>query len=338
MKRTAPLARLAFLGLSVALHGGLALLLFSGPEVEIEGASAGAVPARQGSSFTDFVAGAAVTEALKPPVQAPQSAPTVTKAQPVPTARASKSPTAQQAVPVRRAEAIPALPVEASPPPDALPALRPEAPAARADVSEVTPAETTEAQRTDPAETSPRTAEALSPEAPEQAALSPPLETLEATSENAVTESLRPALRPERKPEPVRRAEKKPQPRETRRGNARENAVAGSAQGSRQATATRQAGGAGQATRAGNAAASNYQGEVMQRISRTRKPRIASRGAALVRFSIAGNGGLGGVSIARSSGSARLDSAALQMIRRAAPFPPPPPGARTSFTITIQGG
>jgi protein TonB len=330
MKRTAPLAKLAFLGLSVALHGGLALVLFSGAEVEIEGASAGAVQARQGSSFTDFVAGAAVTEAPKPPVQAPQTAPTTTQAQPLPTA--------QQAVPVRQAEAIPALPVEASPPPDALPALRPETLAERADVAEATPAETTEAQRTDPAETSPQMAEALSPEAPEQAPLSPPLETLKAASENAVTESLRPALRPERKPEPVRRAEKKPQPRETQRGNARENAVVGSAQGSRQATATRQAGGAGQATRAGNAAASNYQGEVMQRISRTRKPRIASRGAALVRFSIAGNGGLGGVSIARSSGSARLDSAALQMIRRAAPFPPPPPGARTSFTITIQGG
>jgi protein TonB len=337
MNRSAPLAKLAFLGLSVALHGGLALVIFSGPKIEIDGASAGAVQARQGSSFTDFVAGAAATEAPKRPVQAPQSAPAAVKAQPVPTASASKSPTAQQAVPVRQAETIPALPVEATPPPDALPALQPEAPADWAEVAEATPAETTEAQRTDPTQTTPRMTEALTPEPPDQAAKAPPLKTLEAATENAVTESLRPTVRPERPPEPVRRVEKKPEPRQTQSGNARENAVAGTAQGSRRATANRQSGNAGRSAQAGNAAAANYQGQVMQRINRTRKPRVATRGAALVRFSIAGNGGLGGVSIARSSGSTRLDTAAVQMIRRAAPFPPPPPGAQTSFTITIQG-
>ncbi|MEO0634986.1 MAG: TonB family protein [Pseudomonadota bacterium] len=44
------------------------------------------------------------------------------------------------------------------------------------------------------------------------------------------------------------------------------------------------------------------------------------------------------MSIRRSSGSAELDRAAIQMIQRAAPFPPPPPGAQRSFNMPIRGG
>ncbi|WP_156883657.1 energy transducer TonB family protein, partial [Salipiger mucosus] len=48
-------------------------------------------------------------------------------------------------------------------------------------------------------------------------------------------------------------------------------------------------------------------------------------------------GGLAGVSIARSSGSRRLDRDAMRVIQRAAPFPPPPSGARRSYSIQIVG-
>ncbi|HSF64458.1 MAG TPA: TonB family protein [Paracoccaceae bacterium] len=42
--------------------------------------------------------------------------------------------------------------------------------------------------------------------------------------------------------------------------------------------------------------------------------------------------------ILRSSGSATLDAAALDHIRRAAPFPPPPDGgARFSFEFVARG-
>ena len=52
-----------------------------------------------------------------------------------------------------------------------------------------------------------------------------------------------------------------------------------------------------------------------------------------------GSGGtLAAISLARSSGSGELDQAALRVIRRAAPFPAPPPSARRNFTIRIQGG
>ncbi len=88
---------------------------------------------------------------------------------------------------------------------------------------------------------------------------------------------------------------------------------------------------------AGNAAASSYPGEVMRAISRQRRPSVNSRGSATISFQIASNGGLAGLGVARSSGSQALDAAAVELVRRAAPFPPPPAGARRSFTIGIQG-
>jgi periplasmic protein TonB len=57
----------------------------------------------------------------------------------------------------------------------------------------------------------------------------------------------------------------------------------------------------------------------------------------VIAFTISASGGLGGVSVARSSGSAALDQAALTLIRKAAPFPKPPAGARRQYTIKIKG-
>ncbi|MDX8350714.1 TonB family protein [Cognatiyoonia sp. IB215446] len=159
---------------------------------------------------------------------------------------------------------------------------------------------------------------------PETQTPTPP-ETITATTESAVETSQRPVARPERPVQP-------PPP-----GNSQQNATAGSATGNTRATAPQQSGNTGQAATAGNAAANNYPGEVMQRITRIGQPRVRASGIAVVRFSISGNGALAGVSIAQSSGSARLDRAAMQVVQRAAPFPPPPPGAQRSFSIRIEG-
>ena len=70
---------------------------------------------------------------------------------------------------------------------------------------------------------------------------------------------------------------------------------------------------------------------------RAKRQRVNIRGAALVRFSIAANGALRAASIVKSSGSAKLDSIALAQVRRAAPFPAPPAGARTTYTVRIKG-
>lgn len=117
-------------------------------------------------------------------------------------------------------------------------------------------------------------------------------------------------------------------------GNAQTNARRGNTGG--QATGDASSSGAARQQAAGNAAASNYPGLVYQRIARQRLPRVSSRGTAQVTFSISAGGGLAGVSLTRSSGDGRLDAAALDIVRRAAPFPPPPTGAQRSFTIPVR--
>ncbi len=81
----------------------------------------------------------------------------------------------------------------------------------------------------------------------------------------------------------------------------------------------------------------NYPGQVMRRISRAGKPRVRTTGTATIAFAIASNGGLASVSVARGSGSAALDRAAVSVIRKAAPFPRPPAGARRQYSIKIKG-
>ncbi|MEM8654320.1 MAG: TonB family protein [Pseudomonadota bacterium] len=164
-----------------------------------------------------------------------------------------------------------------------------------------------------------------------------------------LTQSLRPKVRsrafeernkpdtPPPAPRRVTRAEPAPAAPLQRGNQAQTNQRAGQANGSADAPAAQRATGNQQSASVGNAAVSNYPGQVMKRIQRVRRPKVRTRGAATVAFRIASNGGLSAVSVARSSGSAELDRAAMQVIRQAAPFPTPPQGARRSFSIQIKG-
>jgi protein TonB len=163
------------------------------------------------------------------------------------------------------------------------------------------------------------------------------------TVDPAVTRSLRPKRRSEAFEEKNVQivklaAPRQPkQPEKTPRGNAEQTQQAGADSGTASATATVTGTARGSSAASGDAAISNYPGVVMQRISRVPRPKAGSRGTAVVAFSISSGGGLAGASIARSSGSAALDRAAVRMIRSAAPFPPPPPGAQRSFSINVEG-
>ena len=132
-----------------------------------------------------------------------------------------------------------------------------------------------------------------------------------------------------------RAAEQQPRPTQTRQGNANRNASAGAASGSRAAT-SRSSGSGGRANQAGNAAASNYPGVVMACLSRAGRPNVRGGGTARVSFSVSGNGRITGVALARRSGNAALDNAAVRLIARAGSCPPPPPGAQRSFSIGVQ--
>ena len=87
----------------------------------------------------------------------------------------------------------------------------------------------------------------------------------------------------------------------------------------------------------GNAASTNYAGEVMRHLSRFRRPRASSPGSARITFSVATSGDIEAIEVSESSGSPRFDRDAVDFIERAAPFPTPPSEARRTFTVEIEG-
>jgi periplasmic protein TonB len=65
------------------------------------------------------------------------------------------------------------------------------------------------------------------------------------------------------------------------------------------------------------------------------RPIAVERGSTTVIFAIGSSGALNNVRVGHPSGSTGLDQIALQMVREAAPFTPPPDGA-SSYTIQID--
>lgn len=307
---------------AASIHFLAVLGFLRADDVQIEG-DAGGVEASLGNSFADFVAGAAVPEealeTTEPTEARDQTTPIepdriVEEPEPVDQLQQDPPPETPQTAP---APTVTATSTDA----DAVAAVVPSEPLQTVDANVV-----------------PLTA-------PDQIESSEVLEQ----DTSAVSRSLRPQPRssefeerhkPPPQPRQVVTQQPRQQPRQQAqpqpRGNAAENAVTGSATG----TQTRQsqaATGTGTTSRAGNAAISNYPGLVMRRLSRVSRPRVGVRGTAVISFRVGPSGGLASASVARSSGSADLDRAALSMVRRAAPFPPPPPGAQRSFSINIQG-
>jgi protein TonB len=87
----------------------------------------------------------------------------------------------------------------------------------------------------------------------------------------------------------------------------------------------------------GRAAQASYGARVMRKIAATRKRTTGQRGTAIIAFSIGPDGQLRSVAVARSSGAADLDAMGLDHIRRAAPFPAPPPGTNARFSVEFKG-
>jgi protein TonB len=63
-----------------------------------------------------------------------------------------------------------------------------------------------------------------------------------------------------------------------------------------------------------------------------------ARGIATIGFVLDVSGRIQSVSLLRSSGEADLDAESVALVNRAAPFPPPPPGAQDSFAIEVAFG
>lgn len=200
--------------------------------------------------------------------------------------------------------------------------------------------------------------EAAEPETPEVVEVVPEPKpervTAEAEPEPKPVEKPKPAEA--KKPEPVKKAAKKPQEKKApAKQPAKEKAAAGSG-GKNQSDSKRgvvdgdaqgktaSAANKGASSSAGNAAVSNYPGKVAAKLRRavrsiSRAARSKARSDVHVTFVVNAGGGVGGVSVVRSSGSPELDQAAIAMVRRAAPFPPiPPETGRSSWAFTLPLG
>ncbi|HUZ90493.1 MAG TPA: TonB family protein [Methylocella sp.] len=63
-----------------------------------------------------------------------------------------------------------------------------------------------------------------------------------------------------------------------------------------------------------------------------------ARGIAVIGFVLDDAGGVVSVVLLRSSGDADLDAESVAVVNRAAPFPPPPPGAQHAFAAEVAFG
>lgn len=320
---TIPLCKLRIpfaLAASLGVHFAAAMVTTSpSPDVRQEGGATAEIAAL-GASFEDLVAGAHPARPAEPDSLA-ASAPQASKPVEAPVARKSESAETTQPTPQpTRADNTAARSATQSPA-----------------VAVVTPS------RTVPAATAAASRPALAP--------SHATETIKAKPEERPAPV--PMARP-RQPQDARnlakaretqtkKIEKKanPAPRKqvasVPRGNSDRNARAGNTSGKTSSKA--KSGGmksGGKAKNSGNALASNYPGKVYAKIRRTRQKRAGGRGVAKIRFSISSGGGLASIRVAASSGSGPVDQVALDHIRRAAPFPPPPSGAQRHFVIPVE--
>ncbi|GAB1362320.1 hypothetical protein MASR1M32_15560 [Rhodobacter sp.] len=124
----------------------------------------------------------------------------------------------------------------------------------------------------------------------------------------------------EKKKEPVKKAEKAEKPKED------------SAQPAAKAGATAEK--SGKAKGGSNVSPKAYQNSVFKKVKRRFKA-SKGKGTTVVSFTISASGGLAGVQVAQSSGNAAIDKAAVDAVRRAGNFGPPPDGKSVTYSIQM---
>jgi periplasmic protein TonB len=145
-------------------------------------------------------------------------------------------------------------------------------------------------------------------------------------------------------PKPVRTREPRPKerdvkPKQERNAKTKQDRAQRTASLDPNATGPR-ANAAGGVGLGSSQAVSNYKGLVAAHLRRyTRYPdeaRSREEGVGTVSFVLDGGGRVTSVGIVRRTGFASLDQALQSAVRRASPFPSPPPGADRSFVQTVR--
>ena len=208
--------------------------------------------------------------------------------------------------------------------------------AAEAVQAETSPTETSEATRVEPVETE-VVAEATEAEAVETPAEAPlPQARPQRTARQAQPREV-PKEATERQPRRTAERSNTERKQSGRGGQNQAEARRGQADGSDNGDNRQASRGGSRNGQVGNAAVSNYPGKVRSKLVRaSRSVRARGRGDVVVSFAIASNGSVRSARVSRSSGDASVDQAALQAVRKAAPFPPIPDGAgRSSWNFDI---
>jgi len=262
-----------------------------------------------------------------------------------PAVAASDVPEVLTAEPAQAERTANVVPIPAAPAQQVAPA--PVAQAAPA------PAEIAVAEPVMPA---PPNAETISPV--EEVAPQPPVANRPKEKANPAPKAA-PIAKARQKPEAAREAKSKPAPAKQAKldakakpakvaasaagakGKNKTDARRGDADGSKDGRSTGKNKGAKQNSAGGNSSITNYPGKIVSKLRRAlRYPAAARsqglRGEVQVSFTVSASGGVGGIRVVSSSGSPVLDKAAVETVRRAAPFPPIPDGAgRSSWPFTV---
>ncbi|PKA39338.1 hypothetical protein CWR43_33225 [Rhizobium sullae] len=191
-----------------------------------------------------------------------------------------------------------------------------------------------------PAETS--VVQPMATEVPEEVKPVEPVETAEALPEPVKPEeapaptpkpkAVQPVEKPVEKKQPPRKVEKKVAGSQ---GENKQDSKRGASDGSEMASSDRNSQAASNNSGIGTAAKANYAGKVRSRIRRAIRTPRGIEGDVVITFSVSGSGGLNSVRVSRGSGDPKVDQFALDAVRRAAPFTPPPGGQTMLMSVPI---
>lgn len=227
-----------------------------------------------------------------------------------------------------------------------------ERPTVTARAEPVPPVALERAQPTRPESITPSTTDAPTQQAVEPDVIEPLPEEVDPIEEmvTAALENVEvplPMARPAPPPAPARepaRAERRPEAQPTRRTRQQQAAPARATNQARIQTQERAPVASAAQTSAGRSASvspARWQSRLLAHLERRKRypesaRRSRSEGTAYVRFSIDGDGNVGSVSLARSSGIAALDEEVVAMVRRASPVPAPPPGVNRTIMVPVR--
>jgi protein TonB len=301
---------------------------------------AGATPDRSHSDATLFAGDQ--TPVSPAPADAASSKPSPEMAnEPVEKAEADAPPSEATPSPEIKEKPIASAPEQVTPVVEPSEAPKPVEPAATADAEVTTPAEPQMAEAEQAADFTPITPApiAIEPKAPS----TPKLAEADSTPQSAQSVKADPVPPsvplPAKKPEPPVNAKKlKPAAKQqaaTAEAEEQQAATESKPRWAPMALAPADKDTVGKPKVAPKRAdAGSYNGRIWSALAR-HKPRTGKSGSATVTFSIGPAGGVRSVKVSGSSGDSQLDQMALQTVRNAAPFPPPPDPASASYTIRI---